>query len=249
MDLGLTGSAALVTGGASGIGAAIAAGLAKEGSDIAIVDRVVDGGVAALQLRIEAAGRRLRAIEADVRDFDAAEQAVKAAKAEFGRLDILVANAGITADAPSWKMTEEQWDAVLDVNLKGCFAYARAAAALFREQKRGRMVFVASINGIRGKFAQANYAASKAGMIALAKTLARELGKYGVNVNVVAPGMVRTPLVKGLSAEVVQRATDETVLGRIATPEDIADTVAFLCSVRARHITGAVVQVDGGQYI
>jgi len=249
MDLGLTGSAALVTGGASGIGAAIAAGLAKEGSDIAIVDRVVDGGVAALQLRIEAAGRRLRAIEADVRDFDAAEQAVKAAKAEFGRLDILVANAGITADAPSWKMTEEQWDAVLDVNLKGCFAYARAAAALFREQKRGRMVFVASINGIRGKFAQANYAASKAGMIALAKTLARELGKYGVNVNVVAPGMVRTPLVKGLSAEVVQRATDETVLGRIATPEDIADTVAFLCSVRARHITGAVVQVDGGQHI
>ena len=106
MDLGLSGSAALVTGGASGIGAAIAAGLAKEGCDIAIVDRVVDGGVAALQLRIEAAGRRLRAIEADVRDFDAAEQAVKAAKAEFGRLDILVANAGITADAPSWKMTE-----------------------------------------------------------------------------------------------------------------------------------------------
>jgi 3-oxoacyl-[acyl-carrier protein] reductase len=249
MDLGLSGSAALVTGGASGIGAAIAAGLAKEGCDIAIVDRVVDGGVAALQLRVEAAGRRLRAIEADVRDFGAAEEAVQFAKAEFGRLDILVANAGITADAPSWKMTEEQWDAVLDVNLKGCFAYARAAAALFREQQRGRMVFVASINGIRGKFAQANYAASKGGMIALAKTMARELGKYGVNVNVVAPGMVRTPLVEGLPAAVLQRATDETVLGRIAAPEDIADTVVFLCSVRARHLTGAVVQVDGGQHI
>jgi NAD(P)-dependent dehydrogenase (short-subunit alcohol dehydrogenase family) len=146
-------------------------------------------------------------------------------------------------------MTEEQWDAVLDVNLKGCFAYARAAAALFREQQRGRMVFVSSINGLRGKFAQANYAASKAGMIALAKTLARELGKYGVNVNVVAPGMVRTPLVQGLPADVVQRAADETVLGRIAAPEDVADTVVFLCSVRARHLTGAVVQVDGGQYI
>jgi 3-oxoacyl-[acyl-carrier protein] reductase len=249
MDLGLVGSAALVTGGASGIGAAIATGLAKERCDVAIVDRVVNGGVAALQLRVEAEGRRLRAIEADVRNFGAAEKAVRVAREEFGRLDILVANAGIAADAPSWKMTEEQWDAVLDVNLKGCFAYARAAAALFREQKRGRMVFVSSMSGIRGKFGQANYAASKGGMVALAKTLARELGQYGVNVNVVAPGMVRTPLTEDLPAEVIQRAKDETVLGRIATPDDIADVVVFLCSGRARHITGAIVQVDGGQYI
>jgi 3-oxoacyl-[acyl-carrier protein] reductase len=249
MDLELTGSGALVTGGASGIGAAIATGLAREGCDVAIVDRAVDGGVAALRLRVEAAGRRWCAVEADVRDFGAAEQAIRTAREAFGRLDILVANAGITADAPSWRMTEEQWDAVLDVNLKGCFAYARAAAALFREQQHGRMVFVASINGLRGKFAQANYAASKGGMVALAKTMARELGKYGVNVNVVAPGMVRTPLVEGLPADVIRRATDETVLGRLATPDDIADAVIFLCSVRARHITGAVVQVDGGQYI
>jgi 3-oxoacyl-[acyl-carrier protein] reductase len=249
MDLGLTGNAALVTGGASGIGTAIAAGLAREGCDVTIVDRVMGQGVAALQQRVEGAGRRLCAIEADVRDFAAAEQAVRATQQEFGRCDILVANAGITADALSWKMTEEQWDEVLGVNLKGCFAYARAAGALFREQQRGRMVLVASINGLRGKFGQANYAASKAGVVALGKTLARELGKSGVNVNVVAPGMVRTPLVEGLPAEVLQRATDETVLGRLATPEDVADTVVFLCSARARHITGAVVQVDGGQYI
>jgi 3-oxoacyl-[acyl-carrier protein] reductase len=249
MDLGLTGNAALVTGGASGIGAAIAAGLAREGCDITIVDRVMGPGVSALQQLVEGAGRRLCAIEADVRDFAAAEQAVRTALEEFGRLDILVANAGITADAPSWKMTEDQWDAVMSVNLKGCFAYARTAAALFREQTHGRMVFVGSINGLRGKFAQANYSASKAGVVALAKTLARELGKYGVNVNVVAPGMVRTPLVDGLPLDVLQRATDETALGRLAVPEDIADAVVYLCSARARHITGAVVQVDGGQYI
>ncbi|MEK7668856.1 MAG: 3-oxoacyl-ACP reductase FabG [Gemmatimonadota bacterium] len=248
MDLGLTNRAALITGGASGIGAAIAAGLAREGCDVVVVDRVVDG-VAALSRRIEGMGRRLRAIEADVRDFAAAEHAVQAVRDDFGRLDIVVANAGVTADAMSWKMTEAQWDTVLDINLKGCFAYLRAAAAVFKEQGAGKIVAIASINGLRGKVGQANYAASKAGIVALVKTLARELGRYGVNVNVVAPGMVRTAMTDTLPPEAVQRATDETVLGRLATPEDVADAVTFLCSDRARHITGAVLQVDGGQYI
>ena len=249
MDLGLQGLAAIVTGGRSGIGAAIALGLAHEGCDIAVVDRVVDDRARELARGIEAAGCRAQLLEADVRDFAAAEAVVADAVKAFGRLDILVGNAGVTADALSWKMTEEQWDTVLDVNLKGCFAYARAAAPVLRERRGGRIVFIASINGLRGKSGQANYAASKAGVIALGKTLARELGRSNVTVNVVAPGMVRTGMTEALPGEVVQRAVDETVLGRIATPEDIADAVVFLCSERARHVTGAVLRVDGGQDI
>ena len=249
MDLGLSGKAAIVTGGRSGIGAAIAIALAREGCDVAVVDRVTDDVAHAVARGVEAAGRRSALFEADVRDFAAAESVVARTVAAFGRLDILIGNAGVTADAMSWKMSEEQWDTVLDVNLKGCFAYARAAAPVLRERRSGRMVFIASINGLRGKAGQANYAASKAGVVALGKTLARELGRSGVTVNVVAPGMVRTALTEALPADVVQRAVDESQLGRIATPDDIADAVVFLCSERARHVTGAVLQVDGGQDI
>ncbi len=249
MDLGLSGKAAIVTGGRGGIGAAIALALAREGCDVAVVDRVTDDAARAVGRGVEAAGRRSALFEADVRDFAAAESVVARTVAAFGRLDILIGNAGVTADAMSWKMSEEQWDTVLDVNLKGCFAYARAAAPVLRERRSGRMVFIASINGLRGKAGQANYAASKAGVVALGKTLARELGRSGVTVNVVAPGMVRTALTEALPADVVQRAVDESQLGRIATPDDIADAVVFLCSERARHVTGAVLQVDGGQDI
>jgi acetoacetyl-CoA reductase/3-oxoacyl-[acyl-carrier protein] reductase len=135
------------------------------------------------------------------------------------------------------------------VNLKGCFAYCRAAAPGFRAQHGGKIVAIASINGLRGKAGQANYAAAKGGMIALTKTLARELGPSGVNVNAVAPGMVLTDLTRGLPPEVLARATGETALGRLAGVEDCADAVLFLCSDRARHVTGTVFQVDGGQYI
>jgi len=249
MDLGLADRAALVTGAGRGIGAAIAKALAHEGCDVALVDRVVDDAARDVAKAVESAGRRSLAIAADVRDFAAAEAAVARTVETFGRLDILVGNAGIAADAMSWKMSEQQWDDVLDVNLKGCFAYARAAAPVLRERRGGRIVFIASINGLRGKAGQANYAASKAGVVALGKTLARELGRAGVTVNVVAPGMVRTPLTEALPVEVLQRAVDEAALGRIATPEDIADAVVFLCSDRARHVTGAVIRVDGGQNI
>ncbi|HXY70588.1 MAG TPA: glucose 1-dehydrogenase [Gemmatimonadales bacterium] len=247
MDLGLAGRAALVTGAGRGIGAAIAKALAHEGCDVALVDRVVDDAARDVAKAVESAGRRSLAIAADVRDFAAAEAAVARTVETFGRLDILVGNAGIAADAMSWKMSEQQWDDVLDVNLKGCFAYARAAAPVLRERRGGRIVFIASINGLRGKAGQANYAASKAGVVALGKTLARELGRAGVTVNVVAPGMVRTPLTEALPVEVLQRAVDEAALGRIATPEDIADAVVFLCSPRASWVAGACVVVDGCQ--
>ena len=168
---------------------------------------------------------------------------------EFGGLHILVNNAGITRDGVVWKMTEEQWDAVIDVNLKGCFNFIRAVSTLFREQKEGKIVSIASINGMRGKFGQANYAASKAGIIGLTKTVAKELGKSNVNVNAIAPGMIETDMTHELSEEVKQQSRAEIVLGRFGQPEDVANTVAFLVSERAKHITGVVLKVDGGQYI
>ena len=247
MDLGVSGRAALVTGGRTGIGAAIVLALAREGCDVAIVDRVVDDEARGVARNVESLGRRALLVGADVRDFAAAEAAVAQAVEVFGRLDILVGNAGVTADAMSWKMTEEQWDTVLDVNLKGCFAYARAAAPVLRANGGGRLVLIASVNALRGKAGQANYAASKAGVVALGRALARELGKSGVTVNVVAPGMIRTAMTAALPAEIVQRAVNESALGRIGEPEDVAAAVTFLCSDAARHVTGTTLRVDGGQ--
>ncbi len=249
MDLALDGRTALVTGGAAGIGAAIALGLAREGCGVAIVDRSAPTGTADILRSLEATGRPGRAYAADVRDHGAAAIVVGQVVRDFGGLDILVSNAGVTAEAMSWRMSEAQWDEVLDVNLKGCFNYNQAAAVVFKERNHGRIVNIASINGLRGKIGQANYAASKGGIISFSKTLARELGRFHVNVNVVAPGMVLTEMARGLPSEVLQTALDETVLGRLASPEDCADLVAFLCSDRANHITGEVIRVDGGQYI
>jgi 3-oxoacyl-[acyl-carrier protein] reductase len=249
MNLDLEGRAALVTGGRTGIGAAIALGLAEAGCDVAIVDVAVDDAATALAEAITALGRRCHLMEADVRDFAAAEERVREVTAVFGRLDVLVCNAGITADGVMWKLSEEKWDSVLAVNLKGYFNYNRAAAALFKDQRHGKIVNVASINGLRGKHAQTNYAASKGGIVAMSKSLAREVGKFGVNVNVIAPGMVLTEMARKLPPEFLEQATDETALGRLATPEDCADAVVFLCSAAARHITGEVLKVDGGQYI
>lgn len=249
MDLGLAGQTAVITGGGRGIGAAIARALADEGCHVALVDAGAIAEARAVADTIRARGGRALAIEADVSDVEAAAGCMDRVLQEYGRLDILVANAGVARDAVVWKMTEAQWDEVLDVNLKGCFAYCRAIAPALRAQKHGRIVTMASINGLRGKFGQANYAASKAGVIALTKTLARELGNAGVTVNCVAPGLVRTEMTATLPPEVVEKAKQESALGRVAEVEDVAQAVAFLCSARARHITGTVLKVDGGQYI
>ncbi len=249
MDLGLRGKAAIVTGGSVGIGAAVAVGLAREGCDVAVNYRRHDAEAREVVKEIEALGRRGLAVKADVASHDDAIAMVAKVREEFGRLDVLVCNAGITWDGVIWKMTEEQWDKVISVNLKGYFNYNKAAAQVFKDQKYGKIVNISSINGIRGKFAQSNYAASKGGEIAMSKSLAKELGMFNVNVNVVAPGMVLTDMMEKLAPEFRNKALNETVVGRFATPEDCAHLVCFLASDLSRHITGEVIKIDGGQYI
>jgi 3-oxoacyl-[acyl-carrier protein] reductase len=249
MDLGLEGKNAIVTGGSLGIGTAIALTLAREGCNVAINYRRHDTEAREVVRQIEEMGRKGLAIKADVASFEDAQKMVQQVVDDWGGLDIMVCNAGINWDGVIWKMTEEQWDTVITVNLKGYFNYNKAAAMVFKEQKSGKIVNISSINGIRGKFAQTNYAASKGGEIALSKSLAKELGKFNVNVNVVAPGMVMTDMAKSIPPEFLSKALDETVIGRFATPEDCANVVAFFCSDRSRHITGEVIKIDGGQYI
>jgi 3-oxoacyl-[acyl-carrier protein] reductase len=249
MNLGLDGKVAIVTGGGQGIGAAIGLELARQGCDIVLTHLDRPEVVAAAMAPIDALGRRVLEVRTDAADFAGAEATVAKAVTELGGLDILVCNAGITRDGLLWNMSEENWDAVLDTNLKGYFTYNRAAARVFKDRKQGKIVNISSINGLRGKFAQGNYSAAKGGCIALSKALARELGKFNVNVNAVAPGMVRTEMAAKLSPEFLNQAINESVLGRIATPEEVANVVAFLCSDYARHITGEVIKVDGGQYI
>ncbi len=242
---------ALVTGGSRGIGAAIVRALATDGYDVAF-NHVGDATHAAdVTAEVAALGRRVRSFECDVANSAAVDDMVRAVEEVFGLVHTLVCNAGITRDGVSWKMTDAQWNDVISVNLSGVFHFNRAVARSFRARGGGpgHIVNIASINGLRGKFGQVNYSASKGGIIALTKAMARELGRFGVTVNAVAPGMVMTAMAEQLPESVLATARAETVLGRLARPEDIADAVAFLCSARARHITGQCLQVDGGQYI
>jgi len=245
----LKGKSAIVTGGSLGIGASIAIELAKAGANVAINYRKHDTEAKEVAKKIEKIGKKCLVLKSDVTNYNDAVEMFKQVKKDFGGLDILVCNAGINRDRVIWKMSENDWDNVIEVNLKGYFIYNKLAATQFKEQRSGKIVNITSINGLRGKFGQCNYSASKGGIISLTKALAREVGKFNVNVNAVAPGMVMTKMAKNIPTEFIQKAMDETVLGRIATPEDIANVVVFLCSEKARHITGEVIQVDGGQYI
>lgn len=245
----LEGKNAIVTGGSLGIGAAIAVKLAEDGANVAINYRRHDAEAREVAKRIEELGRKALVVKADVAVGEDAERMFDQVLEHFGSLEILVCNAGINRDKLIWKMSENDWDQVINVNLKGYFFYNKLAARIFKDNRYGKIVNITSINGMRGKFGQTNYSASKGGEIALTKALAKELGKFNVNVNAIAPGMVMTEMASKIPAEFLNKALDETVLGRIAEPEDIANVVSFLCSDRSRHITGEIIKVDGGQYI
>ena len=240
---------AIVTGGTQGIGKAIVLDLAAYGADIAIIDRQSADLAQELAETVRERGRRVLVLQADVVSYDAAQTMVEKIFTDLGQIDILVNNAGMNWDGVVWKMSEEQWDRVVEVDLKGTFNYTRAVTPIFREQNSGKIVNITSINGLRGKFGQSNYSAAKAGVIGFTKACARELGRYSVNVNAVAPGLIETEMVKEAPEEVREQALEEIVLGRLGLPEDVANVVTFLCTERGRHITGQVIQVDGGQYI
>lgn len=238
----LEGRVALVTGGASGIGLACARELSRRGAWVA----VADADAARLRrLARHFGAANLYAI--DVADPAAVRRAVADLTRRRRRLDILVLAAGICRDAVLWKMTDEAWSRVIDVDLSGAAHVLRAAAPALRRQRRGRVVLISSINGRRGKFGQSNYAAAKAGLLGLARSAARELAGSGVTVNVVEPGFTTTPMTAGLPSRIRRRALAETPLGRAGRPEDIAAAVAFFASPAASHITGQSLAVDGGQ--
>ena len=245
----LEGKNAIVTGGSLGIGTAISLDLAKNGANVALNYRKHADEAEAIAKQINDMGRKGLAVQADVSNFADAQKMVDKVVAEWGRVDILVCNAGINWDGVIWKMTEEQWDTVLNIDLKGYFNYIRAVAPLFREQGYGRIVNLTSINGMRGKFGQANYSAAKAGIIGLTKTVAKELGNKGVTCNAVAPGLIMTDMMEKMPDEAKEASKAETVLKRLGDPEDVANLVTFLASDKAKHITGEVIKVDGGQYI
>ena len=238
--LHLESKAILVTGAASGIGAAVVVRLLEEGARVAAVDRT------AIDVASEHVGRVV-ALQADVTKQPEVDAAIARAVKEFGRIDGIAHCAGITADNVVWKLTDEEWQRVLDVNLTGSFRVVRAAVPAMRATGGGSIVLMASVNGLRGMFGQANYAASKAGVIGLAKSVAQEAGAFGIRVNAVAPGYVKTPMTATVPPKFMEEALRTTPLGRLAEPGDIADVILFLLSPLARHLSGTVIRVDGGQ--
>ncbi len=234
--LSLAGKAAVVSGAGGGIGSAIARDLLLCGARVASVD--LDG---------HPGPEGVVDLPCDLGDPDAIEALGPALDRSLGGVDVLVHSAGLTRDAVLWKMDRAAWEQVLRVNLDSAFHLLRLAVPRMRARGDGRVVLVSSINGERGKLGQSNYAASKAGLIGLARSLAREVGRFGIRVNVVAPGLIETPMTAGLPDPVKEAAVRETALGRIGAPEDVAGSVLFLVSDLSRHVTGQVLRVDGGQ--
>lgn len=237
---------ALITGGSRGIGRATVLALAEAGADTAFTWHSRGEAAHETEELARGWGGRVLSLQADAADFANAQQVVDEVASTLGPPTILVNNAGITHDQVVWKMSEAAWDEVLDRNVKSCFNYVRAVVPHMRAAGAGRVISLTSINALRGKFGQSNYTASKAAIIGLTKTVAREVGRFHVTVNAIAPGLVQTEMA---SKEVRRRALDETVLSCLSEPEDVAGVVLFLCTRAARQITGDVIKVDGGQYL
>ncbi len=239
---------AVVTGAGRGIGRAIALELADAGADVACISRTAENAEK-VATEVRARGRRAWAFGVDVADAAAVQAAVEALLAAAGRVDILVNNAGITRDGLLMRMSDEEWEAVLATNLKGAFLFTRALARVFLKQRAGCILNVASVIGLRGNAGQANYAASKAGLIGFTKAVAREFASRGITVNALTPGFIETDMTGTLSAELRQTILQQIPLGRFGQPEDIARAARFLAGPGGRYITGQVLVVDGGMVI
>jgi len=241
----LEGKVALITGGARGIGQAIAMAFAAEGADIVVADVNMEIAQKTAS-EIEALGRKALALEMDVTNYEKVEEGINKILDKFGKVDILVNNAGITKDNLLLRMSQMEWDAVINVNLKGTFNCIRAVSRPMVKQRSGRIISIASIIGLMGNPGQANYAASKAGIIALTKTVAKELASRNINANAVAPGFIQTEMTAKLPEELKKKMLEAIPLGKLGTPQDIAKVCLFLASEESSYITGQVITVDGG---
>ncbi len=246
MSAALSEQVALITGAGGAIGGATARVLAEARADIVVNDFGNPDGCEATRAAVEERGRLAVIEDVDVADLAAVTSMVERTVARFGRLDVLVNNAGITRDALLVKMSEAQWDQVLAVNLKGAFCCTKAATKPMMKQRSGSIVFISSVIGLMGNAGQANYGASKAGLLGLMRCTARELARRNVRANAICPGFIETPMTQALSEEVRAKLADPIPLARLGAPEDVAQAVLFLCSPAATYITGQVLNVDGG---
>jgi 3-oxoacyl-[acyl-carrier-protein] reductase len=242
----LEGKVALVTGAARGIGKAIALRFASEGADIAFTDLAIDDNGRATEEEIRALGVRVKGYASNAANFDEAHKTVEEVVKDFGGLDILVNNAGITKDGLMLRMSEAQWDAVIAVNLKSAFNFVHACVPVMMRRRGGSIINMASVVGVHGNAGQANYAASKAGMIALAKSVAQEMGPKGIRANAIAPGFIETAMTAALPDSVREEWKKKIPLRRGGTPDDVADVAVFLASNLSSYVSGQVIQVDGG---
>lgn len=245
----LDGKTALVTGGTRGIGKAIALKLAAEGADIAIFATSENETSKAVVTEIEAMGRKALFVACNVADAESVNAAVAQVIETFGAIDILVNNAGITKDMLLLQMKEEDFDQVIDVNLKGCFHTIKACIRPFVKQRYGRIINISSVVGMMGNAGQANYAASKAGIIGLTKSVAKEYAAKGITCNAVAPGYIQTEMTGALSEQATQAIMNQVPVKRYGTPKDVANVVSFLAQDASSYITGEVIKIDGGMYI
>ena len=242
----LTGKTALITGAARGIGKASALKFAQEGANIAFTDLVIDENGKATEAEIAALGVKCVGYASNAADFAQSEEVVNKVKEDFGSIDILVNNAGITKDGLMLRMTEAQWDAVIAVNLKSAFNFIHACTPIMMRQRSGSIINMASVVGVHGNAAQCNYAASKAGLIALAKSIAQEMGAKGIRANAIAPGFIETAMTAQLSEDIRKEWIKSIPLRRGGQVEDIANCAVFLASDMSSYISGQVIQVDGG---
>ena len=245
MDL-LKGKTALITGAARGIGKAIALKFAQEGANIAFTDLVIDENGKATEAEIAALGVKAKGYASNAANFAETEEVVKQIHADFGRIDILVNNAGITKDGLMLRMTEQQWDAVITVNLKSAFNFIHACTPIMMRQRGGSIINMSSVVGVHGNAGQCNYAASKAGLIALAKSIGQEMGSRGVRANAIAPGFIETAMTAQLPEDVRKEWVAKIPLRRGGTVDDIANVATFLASDMSSYVSGQVIQVDGG---